>query len=320
MNRSAHHIILLKRIGLLGMLFAILYLFWGGALGVPYILNLRLKKILIFLLASVASSWATISFQAIVRSHFLTPGILGIDPYFRFLQTLLIFFGTNLGLRELPAAVQFLGVCGIMVASFGLLSRVSWNRISFDLHTVLMIGLVIGTLFNSAATFLQVLLDPNEYDQLQTRLFASFQNVDDTLLLLAFLLLLPILYRLWKRRHILEVLSLGRETAVSLGVDPDKEVRSIFLMVVVLSAIPAALTGSMLFLGFATVNLTYPLYKTYRMDVLLLGSASIGFLLLLSGQFLVEQVFELQTNVSILVEWAGGVFFFVLLWKGRTGE
>lgn len=301
----------------MGIFMAGFYLFWGGAWAVPYILGLRLKKVLLFLFASVASSWGTISFQAIVRNQFLTPGILGVDAYYRFLQTLLVFFGVGLGIQEISPALRFVAVCVCMVGSYLLLSRLSWKAISFDLHTVLMVGLVLVTLFNSMSTFFQVLLDPNEYDQLQTRLLAGFQGVEESMLLMAFFITVPILWQLWQKRKVLEVLRLGREAAINLGIDPDQEIRRIFLMVVVLSAVPAALTGSMLFLGFTTANLTYPLYRTYRMDVLLPAAACIGFLLLVSGQFLVEQVFQLQTNVSILVEWGGGLLFFGLLWKGR---
>lgn len=317
MNQRIHHRILMKRLTLLALLLTAFYLLWGGAWGIPYILGLRLEKAALFLFASVASSWATISFQAIVRNHFLTPGILGVDAYYRFLQTLLVFSGAGLGLRETSPALQFVSVCALMAGSYFLLSRLSWREISFDLHTVLMMGLVLVTLFGSASTFFQVLLDPNEYDKLQTRLFAGFQGVEESVLLLACLITVPILYRLWQKRRIMEVLSLGREAAVSLGVEPDREIRSIFLMVVLLSTVPAALTGSMLFLGFTTANLTYPLFRTYRMDMLLPAASCIGFLLLISGQFLVEQVFQLQTNVSILVEWGGGIFFFGMLWRGR---
>ncbi len=37
-----------------------------------------------------------------------------------------------------------------------------------------MSGMILGTLFGSVSTFLQVIMDPNEYDLLQGRLFASF--------------------------------------------------------------------------------------------------------------------------------------------------
>ncbi len=40
-----------------------------------------------------------------------------------------------------------------------------------------MSGMILGTLFGSVSTFLQVIMDPNEYDLLQGRLFASFGKI-----------------------------------------------------------------------------------------------------------------------------------------------
>lgn len=315
-SRKVRQLIILKRLFLLCLLLTGLYVLWGNAFPISFILNLRLKKVLIFLLVSICSSYATIAFQAIVGNHFLSPGIMGIESYYRFLATLIIFLGAG-SLTDLHPAVEFLFVILIMIASYIALSKVSWENISFDLHTVLMVGLVLGILFNSMATFFQVLMDPNEYDQLQTRLFPTFQNVSNPVLLTAACIAIPNLVSLWKKKKILEVLALGMEEAVSLGIDTNQEINRFFLQIVVLSAVPAVLVGPMTFLGFTTANLTYLLFSTYRMEILLTGASILGFLLLLSGQFIVEQVFQMQTNVSIIVEWAGGLLFFVLLWKER---
>lgn len=48
-----------------------------------------------------------------------------------------------------------------------------------------MAGMISGTMFTSISSFLQVIMDPNEYDLLQGRLFASFSNVNSQHLLLA---------------------------------------------------------------------------------------------------------------------------------------
>ncbi|WP_373786231.1 iron chelate uptake ABC transporter family permease subunit, partial [Jeotgalibaca porci] len=222
------------------------------------------------------------------------------------------FIQTNL----LPAT-QFLLVVAIMVLSFWALSRFSWQNISYDLHSVLLIGMVIGMLFSSISTFFQVLMDPNEYDRLQMKLFPTFQNVNTLVLILAILLVVPIFISLWNNRKTLEVLRMGTEQAVNLGIDTNKQIKKVLLQIVILSAVSAALVGPMMFLGFTTANLAYLLFRTYRMDVLFLATSLLGFIALLMGQFMVEQVFQFQTNASIIIEWFGGILFFVLLWKER---
>lgn len=295
----------------------LLYLFWGNTFAYPLIIQLRAKKVLIFLLVGVSSSISTLAFQCIVNSRFLTPGILGMESFYRLIQTLLYFFGYRFIQTNLLPATQFLLVVAIMVLSFWALSRFSWQNISYDLHSVLLIGMVIGMLFSSISTFFQVLMDPNEYDRLQMKLFPTFQNVNTLVLVLAILLVIPIFISLWNNRKTLEVLRMGTEQAVNLGIDTNKQIKKVLLQIVILSAVSAALVGPMMFLGFTTANLAYLLFRTYRMDVLFLATSLLGFIALLMGQFMVEQVFQFQTNASIIIEWFGGILFFVLLWKER---
>ena len=307
----------LKLIFFLGIILGILYIVWGGAFTHPIILTLRLKKVLIFILVSLSSAFGTIAFQAVVTNRYLTPGILGIESYYRLIQTLLLFFGYQFISVSFHPAYQFLLVVALMVLSYLLFSKLSFQNLRLDLHTVLMMGLVISMLFQSLSTFFQVLMDPNEYAQLQSRLFPTFQNVDNSVLLLAAVLMLPIIISLWRKRNILEVLEMGNDHAINLGIDTNKEVKRILMQVIVLSAVSSALVGPMMFLGFTTANLTYLVFKTYRMNLLLLGASVIGFMALIIGQFLVERIFAFQTSASILIEWLGGILFFVLLWKER---
>ena len=306
-----------KALLIISVITFLLYIFWGNAFAYPLIMQLRAKKVLIFLLVGVSSSISTLAFQCIVNSRFLTPGILGMESFYRLIQTLLYFFGYRFIQTNLLPATQFLLVVAIMVLSFWALSRFSWQNISYDLHSVLLIGMVIGMLFSSISTFFQVLMDTKEYDRLQMKLFPTFQNVNTLVLVLAILLVIPIFISLWNNRKTLEVLRMGTEQAVNLGIDTNKQIKKVLLQIVILSAVSAALVGPMLFLGFTTANLAYLLFRTYRMDVLFLATSLLGFIALLMGQFMVEQVFQFQTNASIIIEWFGGILFFVLLWKER---
>ena len=74
----------------------------------------------------------------------------------------------------------------------------------------------MGTFFNSISSFMQVLMDPNEYDKLQTKLYAGFQNINDSVLVLAVPIALFSIISLWRKRKVLEVLGLGTQTAKNL--------------------------------------------------------------------------------------------------------
>lgn len=175
--------------------------------------------------------------------------------------------------------------------------------------------MILGTLLGSFVTFLQVMIDPVEYLGLQTLLFASFTNVKAELLYIAIgILLLSFIYgyRIMKK---LDVMSLGRENAINLGINYDRMVMNILILSSILIATSTALVGPITFLGLIVANLSYQYLVTYKHSVLILGASLISIVALVGGQFLVEHIFELRTTISVIINFVGGIYFIYLLIK-----
>ncbi|MBO0470051.1 iron chelate uptake ABC transporter family permease subunit [Enterococcus sp. DIV0242_7C1] len=274
-----------------------------------FALELRGKKLLAFIFVGVAAAFSTISFQTMTQNHFLTPNILGLDSLYVFIQTLLFFILGGQQLLGKETIGTFLINVLLMVAASIVLSRFLLRKGSNDLFLLLMIGIILGTFFNSISTFLQVVMDPNEYDLLQGKLFASFGNVNSQHLMIAGVLITLLVGFLWMKSATLDVLHLGNDQATSLGVDVP---RFQFILLTVISGLiglSTALVGPVTFLGFIVANMSYQLMGTYRHRDLFLGGSLLSILLLVFGQFLVEQVFQLNTTLSIVIEFGGGLYF-----------
>ncbi|OTN88992.1 iron compound ABC transporter permease [Enterococcus sp. 7E2_DIV0204] len=274
-----------------------------------FALELRGKKLLAFIFVGIAATFSTISFQTMTQNHFLTPNILGLDSLYVFIQTLLFFFLGGQQLLGNETIATFLLNVLLMVSASIMLSRFLLKKGGNDLFLLLMIGIILGTFFNSISTFLQVVMDPNEYDLLQGKLFASFGNVNSQHLLIAGILITFLAGFLWLKSHALDVLHLGNEQATSLGINVP---RFQFVLLTVISALiglSTALVGPVTFLGFIVANMSYQLMGTYKHRELFLGGSLLSILLLVFGQFLVEQVFQLNTTLSIVIEFGGGVYF-----------
>ncbi|GGC91802.1 iron chelate uptake ABC transporter family permease subunit [Enterococcus wangshanyuanii] len=274
-----------------------------------FALELRGKKLLAFVFVGVAATFSTISFQTMTQNHFLTPNILGLDSLYVFIQTLLFFVLGGQQLLGNETVGTFLINVLLMVAASIVLSRFLLRKGSNDLFLLLMIGIILGTFFNSISTFLQVVMDPNEYDLLQGKLFASFGNVNSQHLLIAGILITLLVGFLWMKSSTLDVLHLGNDQATSLGVDVP---RFQFILLTVISGLiglSTALVGPVTFLGFIVANMSYQLMGTYRHRDLFIGGSLLSILLLVFGQFLVEQVFQLNTTLSIVIEFGGGLYF-----------
>lgn len=82
-------------------------------------------------------------------------------------------------------------------------------------------------LFQSLSSFMQMVIDPNEYLVLQSKLFASFNNVNADVLLLSLVVILLIVPFVVDDIKYFDVMSLGKDQAINLGVDYDKLMKKI---------------------------------------------------------------------------------------------
>ena len=83
----------------------------------------------------------------------------------------------------------------------------------------------------------------------------------------------------------------------------------LLIIVSMLVAISTALVGPVTFLGFIVANVSYQLFDTYEHRILFSGGALLALVALVGGQFLVEQVFSLNTTLSVVIEFVGGIYF-----------
>ncbi len=274
---------------------------------------LRSKKIFAFLLVSLATSSATISFQTITQNQFLTPSVLGLDSLYVLVQTVLFFLFGGVTMLQQVGTGMFLLNIALMVGLSQLLFFFLLKKGQTSLFLLLMTGLILGTLFSSISTFLQVVMDPNEYDLLQGKLFASFGNIPSQYLVPATILISFAWGFLFYKRRYLDVFHLGREQAINLGIHTDHFQFLVLCCVSLLTGTATALVGPITFLGFIVANVSYRLFATYRHGELFLGSFLISVLFLVGGQLLVEQLFGWNTTVSVVVEFLGGIYFITKL-------
>ena len=137
---------------------------------------------------------------------------------------------------------------------------------------------------------MQVLIDPNEFQIIQNKMFASFNNVNsDIVFLAALILLLQSVYFIRFIKY-LDVMSLGREQAVNLGVDYDNVMKRC-MVVAILISVSTALVGPITFLGLLVANVAYQFIHSYKHKILFPAAMLISVIALVGGQILVERVF-----------------------------
>lgn len=280
-----------------------------------YLLSKRIPKVAAIVISGGCIAFASIIFQTITNNRILTPSILGLDSVYSFFQTIVVFiFGSGSIVMSNKNLNFGLSLIGMLLIS-ALLYKVVFSKRDSNIMHLLLVGLIVGTLFKSLTSFMQVLIDPNEYLTLQNKLVASFSNVNVDILMLSIFIILGITPFIYDDLKLLDVINLGKDQAINLGVDYDKATKKMLLVVAVLTAIPTALVGPITFLGLIIVNVTYQIVKSYKHKYLITVSILISICSLIVGLLFVDKVFSFNTTLSVIINFIGGVYFLYLLLK-----
>ena len=278
-----------------------------------YAMGLRLPRLAVILIAGFAISAAAIVFQTIIRNTIVTPCLLGMNSLYLLIHTAVVFFLGSGSLFAVNPVYAFAADVIVMGVVAGFIYYTIFQKTGGNVLYVLLIGTVLSTFFSSMQNSLTRIMDPNEYDALLNTLTASFTNVNAACIIPGALLLAAIAWWLRKELTILDVISLGREQAVSLGVDYERTLRRLMVGVALYIAVATALVGPLSFLGLITANVARQLFTTYRHTWLIAGSACVGMLILTAGQFVVEHVMVYAVPVSVFVTIGGGIYFLYLV-------
>lgn len=278
-----------------------------------YILSLRVPTLICMVIASFSIGVATLIFQSIVNNRIVTPALLGMNSIYSFLHTAAIFvLGTGSALY-LNANLAF----AVDLVTMGTVATlIYWHLFKSTGHNILyimLIGTVLSSLFGSVQSAMIRVMDPNEYDALLTTLVADFNNVNGEIISFALLSLAAIALILRRELKLLDVITMGRDQAINLGVDYDNVIRKLLFGVVLCMAVATATIGPVSFLGLIVANLSRQLLKTYKHSHLILGASLLGMLALIGGQLISQHIFHFTVPVSTFVTIAGGIYFLYLL-------
>ena len=276
----------------------------------------RAMSVLVMALVALCQAMATVAFHTVTGNRIITPSIMGFEALYVAIHTTTVYFFGAVGLANARTLEIFILQLVLMVGFSMLLY--SWLLTGRNnMHAMLLIGVVIGGGLGSLSTFMQRMLSPSEFDVLTARLFGSVNNADPEYFPVAIPLALGAALLLYIHSRTLNVVSLGRETAVNLGVNHRAHSIYVLVLVAVLMAISTALVGPMTFLGFLVATLAYQFADTYDHRYIFPMAVLIGFVVLSGSYFIMNHIFYAQGIVSIIIELVGGIVFLaVILRKG----
>lgn len=291
------------------------YFFWDLPAS-PYLVERRLLTLATMAVVAVAIGVATVLFHTVTANRILTPSIMGLDALYLALQTASVFF---LGTAHVDPVVQYLVVIVAMVGFSLLLFTTMLVRLNRSVTMMVLVGVLLGGLFRGLSSFMQRLLDPEAFIILSDRFFADFTGADPRLLAVSATIVTVCSALAWCSRNQLDVVALGRDLAIGLGVDHRRASLRILLLVSILVGTSTALAGPTMFFGLLVVHLAYRLVVSHRHALTLPAAALVGVTTLVAGQLLFERILGFEGSLSMVVEFVGGITFLVLLLRQSKG-
>ncbi|NEN75937.1 iron chelate uptake ABC transporter family permease subunit [Pelistega sp. NLN82] len=283
-----------------------------------FILPFRGGKLFALLIVAYAVSVSTLLFQTITANRILTPYIMGFDTLYLLIQTLLIFILGAIAYSTLNIGFKFSIEVVLMLGASMVLFTSLFSKAHEDLYRMILTGVILGVLFRSINTFLQRMIDPEEYSVVQSVSFAQFNLIKTDLLPYSAVIIIVVSLLIWHSRYELDVIALGRDQAINLGINFKKRILFFLFLIAVLVAVSTALVGPITFLGLLVSGLTYEYFKTDRHSVLIPASFLIGAITLVLGQVIFEHFLGMKGVLSVVIEFIGGVAFILLLLRRKS--
>lgn len=214
--------------------------------------SLRFPRVILSALVGAELGVAGVILQAVIRNPMADPYILGVSSGASVGAVLVILFGIadRLGVYALSLAA-FLG--GII--TFSLIFILAERQNCFHPLRIVLVGIALSYFFSSLASFL--ILKSKAYAASQSVLYwlmGSFSGARwDYLIVPAIVITLGTIYLVSISRT-LDIITIGDETAITLGIDPSKIRRRLLIIVAILTGVSVAVSGS---IGFVALMIPH---------------------------------------------------------------
>jgi iron complex transport system permease protein len=272
--------------------------------------QIRLPRVMLAVLVGATLGLAGAAMQGLLRNPLAEPGVLGVSSGAALGAVVVLYFGFS------AAAWYWLPFAAIAGALVALLLVYLLAGFGSSVLTLILAGVAINAI--SGALIAVALNFAPSYFALQEIVFWMMGSLANRTMHHVYVAA-PFIVLGWiclfTRFRFLNALSLGEETAMSLGFNPQRERLFLLLGLALCVGAAVAVSGSIAFVGLVVPHLFRPLVG-YRPSRLLLASALGGALLVLSADILVRTLdVARELKLGVVTSLLGGPFFLMLIYK-----
>lgn len=281
------------------------------------ILGLRLPRIAAAVLAGGALAVAGVGFQALTRNPLAEPSVLGVSAGASFGVVVGRLLGGTERLFDAVRITAF-GFGGALVAGAAVYLIASVHG-AFPIQTLLLAGVIVGIFFASAITVLISLVDIDRLGGIVHWLLGSVAPLPGSSLLFFAALAVVGFGLVMRQARALNVLALGEEAALQLGVNAERLKAQIFVAAALLTSSVVAFAGPIGFVGLIVPHMLRSLLGPDNRLLVPTAMVGGGAFLLLADTLARNVIAPAELSVGVITSFLGAPFFVYLLRTRRGG-
>lgn len=279
------------------------------------IFKIRLPRIVIAILVGITLATSGTILQGVTKNDLADSGILGINSGAALFVVIYIYIMngnvydgiSNLTIFTMPIVALAGAIFGA-----GLIYLLAWKN-GINSSRLLLIGIGINIAFTSLLTIFQLKFTTQEFNRVMAWTSGSIWGASwkYVLAILPFILIFMIL-TIYKSRY-LDVLNLGDEVSIGLGIDVEKERRKLIIYAVILAGVATSVAGSIGFLGLISPHIARRLIGPKHKNLIPVASLIGVFILLVSDTIARNIIAPMEIPVGIVVSIIGVPYFIYLM-------
>jgi len=269
--------------------------------------SVRLPRSIMAAMAGMVLSVSGAVFQGIFRNPLVSPDILGVSSGASFGAGLAIILAGGSALAIELSAFAWALVAVTVAYQIG--------KRGNSITTLVLAGVIISAVFTAGLSFLKYVADP--YEQLPAIVFwtmGGFNKIVWADILRAIPLMTGGITAIWILRWRLNLLAMGDEEAMSLGINASRERRLYIVLATLIVAASISACGSIGWVGLVVPHMARIMVGPDH-KILIPFSALIGAIFMLLMDTLARTISGAEIPISIITSLIGAPFLAYLLLK-----
>jgi len=300
---------------------AIMHMIRGDLAGSPnqetseiIMVQIRFPRVLMGFLVGASLASVGVALQALLRNPLADPYVLGASSGSALGVSVAMLFGIGSTFVLLPILPLF-GFAGGLLALL-LIYRLAQSKARLPIHSLLLAGVILNAILTAIIMFITSIMEPNRSAGLMAWLMGSLTAPGYPALGVFLLYVVFVLAALMRKAQLLNVLTLGEETARSLGVETEGVKKQLFALSALLTGAIVSVSGMIGFVGMVVPHAVRLLIGSDH-RLLLPASALVGGMFLALADTIARTILApAEIPVGIVTALAGGPFFlYLLLWR-----